>query len=720
MKNIFYRDNKEYNNQLDPVNSYIEQLTFYIATKKSISQEEAKEKAVSILKEHFRDRPIKHFTRQDNGDRIVEDSSLLRYITTNIKDKNILVPTFTSYKNASKSKSILSEFIFVNVKKRSLAKKASHKAKAEGNSDLAIAKNNEQNTMKIYNNSLSGVFGQEACALYNPTAHNTLTSITRTMTSLSNASNEKLISGNRCIPRPIDVLNSIVYITSNTNLEEIRKAVDSYNLYIPTVQDTIDVLRYSSDLYFVDKKYYSDYIEPFLNKLDPYYLAAICYIGDLYHIRKFNDNLVRTILDELLTKIVDGSTLEDISVLHKVDEALLYFVHNIFYSDIKGYGKDYEKMNKAGIASSIYKTSLNVINTLNKYKQFFNTFFMNEVFPTNSHRLNNFKRRTVVLSDTDSTCFTLDEWVIWYMKSHIVNDKSIALAGCLSYIASQNIVNSLAILSKVMNVSDDLIGTLAMKNEYLWRSFFPLEVSKHYFADTVIQEGNVYSEPDLLVKGVHIKNSAIQQLIISKGKEIVTYIFNTIAEGKKVKFNFVLSEIIGMENRIIESVTKGETLFLKKSKIKGKEAYAQDEFKSPYQRHTFWMDVFSEKYGIVQNPPYDVVKIPTIVNSPVSYKAWLESIEDIEIRTKLFNWMETYKKKDLPTIYLAEDYILGNGIPKEIIPIIDIRRIVMDINIQHRMILEGLGVMLDKRLMVKEQLALPAEYCETSKVSNIS
>ncbi len=704
MEGIFFKHRSEYTNQLNPIQSYLEQLTHYIQTKKNISVDKAKELATTIVKTHFKDRPIKYFEREENGDRVVKDGTLYRYIKQNIDSKNILVPTFTSYVNSSVKQSILSEFIFVNVKKRSVAKKASQKAKAEGKSELAIAKNNEQNMMKIYNNSLSGVFGQEACILYNPTAHNTLTSITRTITSLSNASNEKLIAGNRYFPRPIDVLNSIVYISTYTDINQIKHVTETFNLHLPTVEETVSVLKYSSDLYFSDKQYYDTKIIPYLEKLTPYHLASICYTGDFYHLRKFNDYFIRQLINELITPInVEDRKLDDPTVIYKFDEAILYYTHSMLFSKVKGQGKDYEKMNDNNIACHIHDNYHHVVKTLKKYKLFFNSFFMTEIMPTNSHRLNYLKRRTVVLSDTDSTCFTMDEWVTWYKGKYYVDDSSIALAGLITYIASQAIVNTLAIVSKNMNIREDLINTLSMKSEYLWRSFIPTSVSKHYFAQTIVQEGNVYKEPETERKGVHLRNSAVPKVAINHGNALMDYILNCGTENKNVSFKYVVSEIIKMEKTIIDSVMKGEAVYLKKSKIKSKEAYAQDEMKSPYQRHQLWVDVFEPKYGSIGDTPYDVVKIPTTVTSRPLLISWLESIEDIELKERLTIWLEKYNKKDLPTFYINESYVQGNGIPNEISSVIDIKRIVFDTTMQHRLILETLGVLLNEEKMIHEQ-----------------
>lgn len=702
MKDIFFKDKSEYNSQLNPIQEYVTQLTHYISTSKQLPIDVARKKAITLVKTHFKDRNIKHFHREENGDRIVQDSTLMTYIKGNLADKNILVPTFTSYVNMGVKKSILSEFIFQNVRKRAIAKKESQKAKADGDMELSVAKNYQQNTMKIRNNSLSGVFSSRACVLHNPTAHNTLTSITRTITSLSNASNEHLISGNRYLPSPEDVLNYMVYMTTNIDLEAIQQTVAKFNLHLPTVEDTVEVLKYSTDLYFSDNNYYNTRIIPFLNNLNPYQLAMICYSGDLYHLRKFNDGFLRTLLSELLVKVESNETMQDPSILYDVDESVMNCIHTIFFTEVKGKGKDYAEMNTTSLASSLHKTAEQFISTLYKYQLFFNTFFMNEKMPVNSFRLKNTLRRCVVLSDTDSTCFTLDEWITWYKGDYIVTDETIGLAGVVSYVASQAIVNKLAILSSNMNVDKEFLHTLAMKNEYLWLTHITTELSKHYFAQTVIQEGNVFRKPDVEIKGVGLQSSAIPTHVIERGYKLMDYILESVSNNKKIKLNDVIRDIVGIETDIIDSVNRGEAMYLRKSKVNTPDAYSQDEKRSPYQRHTLWQTVFAPKYGEWQAPPYDCIKIPTTITSRTKLKDWLDGIEDRSLAERFGLWLEDHNKKDLPTMYINETYIQGSGIPDEILRVIDIKRIILDTTSQQRIILASLGVMLDDNFTVGE------------------
>lgn len=707
MEGIFFLDKSQYTTPINPLRSYLEQLTNYIQTKKGWDFERSKAKAYEIVKKHFKDPHMKCFERLENGDKVLKDTTLYRYIQDNLKQKNILTPTFTSYMPRSREKSVLSEFIFVSVAKRSVAKKEAQRAKAAGDMLLADNKNNEQNNLKTYNNSMSGAFAQEACILHNPANHSTLTSITRTMTSLSNANNERIIAGNRYYPRGIDVLNNIIYISTYTDTDKMASAIKKFGLYVPSVQEVVGVLKYSSDLYFFDNRYYQEKIIPYLEKLSPYQLASICYSGDFYHLRKFNSNFVRKLLDTMAEKITTEDRDPDIvKKIHQIDENIINFVHHIFFKELKGRGKVYEEINAKvpGLIDNVYATCQHVVEVLQQYKDFFNTFFMHSIMPGNSHRLKNMRRRTVVLSDTDSTCFTLDEWVKWYGHGTFnINDQTIAVGGAISYITTQVIVNLLRILSCNMGVDPELVDKLGMKNEFLWFVHIPAEVSKHYYAYTVLQETSVLGKPEIEIKGVHFKNSAVAKIMIDDGKKLMQTILEKISNNEKINFRGLVRHVVGLEDSIIQSVYRGESSYLKKSKIKTKDAYIEEPQRSPYGRHLFWNEVFGLKYGDFPEPPYDVVKIPTIVKTKTALLKWLESIKDEEVRKRLQVWLTKNNKSNLPTIYLYDGYVLANGIPEEIIPIIDIHRIVLDVTIQHRAIVETMGVLLYKEKMIKEQ-----------------
>jgi len=702
--NIFLDNDDNYKREIDIIKAYATQSSSYLQKIKNISKDSADKIMVDIIKTKLLDRKIKHFSRKENGDREIIETSLLGYIYNNIKNNNIIVPTFTTYLNSNVKKSMLSEFIANNVKVRSIAKKIAQKAKVNKNMDLYNSKNNEQSMLKTYNNSLSGAFAQKSCILHNPTAHSTLTSITRTMSSLANANNEKLITGNRFYYSPLIMLNNIIYIVSNANLIILKDVIDKYNLYLPNVDDVVNVLKRSSDLYFSDLPYYLTKIIPYLNTLTSYERAAICYLGDFYHIRVFNPEFVKTFITELCTKISSNDTSLDIpNKLYATNESILNFTHLIWFSMVRGYGKKYEELHTENKAANLYYTTLHIEEVLVKYKDFIHGFFVTNILPNSSNRLKYMRRRTVVLSDTDSTCFTMEEWVNWYNGSIVINDETIAVAGAVCLLATENIAHLLAKLSANLNVDKSLLHTLAMKNEYMWTVHIPTEVSKHYLAYTVMQEGSVHSEPELEIKGVHLKNNALPKNIKDDINNLIEDILKTIHTNNKIKITNILLHIKNLEDEIRRSVLAGEVIYYKKSSIKNKEGYAMDEFHSPYQRHMFWVDIFQDKYGEVAEPPYNTIKIPTIIINKVTMNEWINSIEDKDIADKLNTWLIKYNKKDLPTLYLNVDYAQAYGIPIEFINIIDVKRIILDLTITYRLILESLGLIMDNKLLISEQ-----------------
>lgn len=709
MQDIFFEAKGSYTTGLNPVNEYAKQLSNYIQTTRGVSAERAKQVAVALIKKNLKDKPLKCFERAENGDRGVKDTTLLHYIRDNLKEGNVLTPTFTSYMPASKKKSILAEFIAVAVKTRGKAKKEAQRAKAVGDILLSDNKNNEQNNLKTYCNSMSGAFAQEACILHNPSNHSTLTSITRTMTSMCNANNERIISGNRYYPRGIDVLNNVIYICSNTDEKAVKKAIDTMGLHLPTVQETVEVLQRSSDLYFKDYNYYQTKIIPYLSRVSPYMLASICYSGDFYHLRKFNDSFVKTLLTRMTARWT-GAVQNDpdiVEKLEKIDESILYYVHHVFYTGLKGRGKSYKDMLGTLIPESIYQCALRFIETLKDYKLFFNAFFMTSIMPCNSFRLKNMLRRAVVLSDTDSTCFTVDEWVTWYNDGEfVISPESVALGGAMCYVITQVIVNLLRVLSRNLNIDKDMIDKLGMKNEFLWLAHAPAEISKHYYAYTVIQEGTVLTVPEIEIKGVHLKNSATPKFVIDDAREMMKGILESVSSNKKIRLNDILTHVIGLEEQIRDSVFKGEHTFLKRSKIKTADAYALEATKSPYARHTFWNEIFAPKYGAFPEPPYDVIKIPTVLKNVTAVKSWLGSMEDVGLRASLAAWFTSKGKSNLPTLYLNDMYVTGSGIPAEILSCIDINRIILDITKQHRVILETLGVIIYKDRLISQQFKI--------------
>lgn len=707
--NAFLKPIEFYQREVSPISQYADQMSFYL------SKMTGKDIAVcrEFIGQGFKtnsfpglvDPKVTYYQRDEVGDRYKHECSLSRYLQDVNKNQEILAPTFTTYMNTSQKRSLLVEFLDANVARRSKAKKEAFKAKAEKKTELYIIKNNEQTNMKLYNNSMSGAFATKGSVLNNPTAHSTLTSITRTESSLGNASNEKIIAGNRHYRTPDITFDNIISITSSLDKPKILEIMTKYSLHYPTVKDVVDCIQYSSDLYWKDTKAFQK-IYDFILALDDIERAGFVYISDLFHLRKHNNLFIKHFLTKLAfknfalneeTKSIDQYSDE----MRKFDEHIVNYAHQICMTEVKGLGKDYSKMSVENL-KTLCHTCDNIKNTVNSYSDFIDAFFLTKNTPASTAFIPNMIRRAVVLSDTDSTMFSVDEYVTWYFGELVFTDEAFALAGAVMFIATQCIGHVLALFSANMNVERKKLFSMAMKPEFVFPVFAQTSVAKHYYTCIAVQEGNVFQDLEMEIKGVHLKNSASPKSIIKPAHDRMRIILEKIMKGEKISIIEEIKLVADLERHIIKSLGNAEVEYYKQSKIKNHESYSRDKELSPYVYHMLWEDVFAAKYKSIEPPPYGVIKIPTTIENVTALKAWVESIKDRELASRLAEWIGKLNKTSLPTIYISVQYVISHGIPEEIKPIINFKKIVLDLTNVNRMILESLGYCPKSEWMLSE------------------
>ena len=691
-ENIFLKPIDYYKRDINPISQYVEQNSFYISKMLDKPRDVIKQSLINKIKNgdiKLRDPLVHHFERDEFGDNHKTETKLNTYINKIVKGGDVVAPSFTVYLSKDKKPSLIAEFNEENTKKRSIVKKQSQQAKAAGDILTAILRNNDQINYKTYNNSNSGSFASEGSILHNPSAHSTLTSTTRTVSSLSNAVNEKIISGNRHYFNSDVTLNNLISIASNTDKEYLKQILDKYNLKYPSIEDVVNCVKYSSDFYWMDKNAF-DKIYNFICKLDNVERAAIVYTSDLYHIRIHNDCFVREFLKNLSKKVTDKEYDDPLSVIRSHDESIVNFVHQICVKEVKSKGKKYEVLDKKDLCI-LAATADNIRNVILEYKDFIDIMFLTKNIPASTANLPHMLRRTVVTSDTDSTLFSTDEYVKWYFGDYIFTDESFAIASSVAFISTQCIAHVLAILSANMGVDKSKLFTLAMKPEYSFPVFVPTSVAKHYYTIKTIQEGNVYEAPEIEIKGVHLKNSALPKHITEEMEKKMERLLLSIYNNEKISLKDEINIVIEKEKKIIDSINNKEVVYFKQSNINTPEGYKLGEEKSPYIYHKLWLEVFQDKYGEIEKPQYTVLKIPTILNNKIAIKKWLDKIEDRDFVSRMSAWLIKNNKNTLKTILMNSAFIRAYGIPDEVKPIINIEKIILELTSGDRMILETLG-----------------------------
>lgn len=701
---IFTLATEDYKRDVDPITDYIKQAAFYLHknTGKTIDE------CISFIRDGLKAKKFKdvkdpevvYLHRDETGDRAERTTTLTKYLYSSLRAKELIAPTMTTYIPKHVKVSLLETYIKDNIKARSVAKKLSFALKNAGKKEEATIKTIEQTYKKLNNNAISGAHVSKSTPLNNKTAHSTLTSNCRVVAGLGNANNEKFVTGNRHYWSHKIVMFNLVSITSDSNYALIGEIVNKYNLYIPTIDDVMDCIKYSTDLYWNNALALDD-IRKFVVTLNDLERVAFVYTGDLYHIKKHNESLVRDLIGRMSEKVVGGFE-NGLDTIYKLEESYVNLAHQICTAEVKGRGKDYASIEKDGNLGTVINTTLNVSKVLTDYSLFIKAFFVTKHMPASVAYLPNSIRRAVVTSDTDSTIFTVQDWVKWYYGDYVQNDLASPIAGVVVFLTAQTITHTLAQMSANFGFAKDDLHTMAMKSEFYWPVFVNTSVGKHYFALCEIQEGNVFSKFEREVKGVHLKSSNSPKIITEAATTLMDKILKDTLEGKKLELKYFLTEVANIERNIRTSIMNNEITYFRLSKIKSPESYTKTEEGSPYQHHILWEQVFSEKYGSIAKPPYSVIKIPTILGNKTDLKNWLDTIVDTDLKTKLAEWLKVFNKTSLPTMYISVDYVMSKGIPIELASIIDIRRITMDICNVFYMLLESLGYFVKEDSIVSD------------------
>ena len=696
---IFKRKPNEYSINLRPVNEYFKQASVYVSKEFGIPIEEAGKYVKEVLQESKTTNPIvKYRYRSENGDRIIREDKLTNYIKEVIDNGEVLVPSFTSYAHPSKERSLHADFLSINIAKRKQDKANQFKYKQQGDKQKELHYKTMQNVRKIFNNSLSGAYASASTVLYNPSAHYTLTSITRSVASVGNSITESIVAGNKHFREPEIVMNYITAIITKCHKNGIEHVIDKYKLYIPTPEEVFDTMLYSFKYYWRDEEYEKRILE-YLQKLSSVELVAVCYTNDLWHLRKFNPDFVKDLINSMVVKC-DKVTC-DPEYLTNAPEGIDILAKIICSEEIKGKDINYKNLVGDPIMWKLASTAKNIIEVITRYKTFFRVFFITDVLPPNIAYIKDMLRDSIVLSDTDSTCGSYDKWVEWYYGNIKFSDEAIALSAAVMTINTQVMDHYLKVFARNMNVAEHLTELIKMKNEYFWTVFTTANVSKHYFASTAIQEGNVFATPEREIKGVHIIASPAEQSIVKRIHNYISEINAKIVNNEKISLKHYLTSVADLEREIINKVKTGNIDIFKLDKIKEPSSYKLEKEKTPYINHIMWESVFAPKYGSPGEPTYLIIKVPTIINSKKDMVEYLDNIQDVEIKNNLKDFLTRYNKEVITTFRPPHNIVTSSGIPEEILPVIDYKRIVEDNLGSAYILLESLGFYRGKNILTE-------------------
>lgn len=707
MASPFVLKPEEYVRDINVHNHAVDQYAAYLSVISGDAIPDCRKWVINSLRPggafEFKDQELGILRRNTHGDRAQETTTVRAYINEVISTGRIIAPTWTTYIPTSEEVSLLAEEIDVNIGIRNKAKKAMGVYEAKGDKMNYEFSKGEQEQRKRSNNATSGAQTIESTPLSNRTGHSTLTSVCRSTAGFGNANNERLLSGNRHYRSYKIALNNLVSIITYADQDQINATVERYGLVHPNAGQVMECLRRSIDLYWTNEHCIIK-LKDFVSRLTPAQRSAVTYTGDLYHLRKFNEEVIRSMIAGFSTKVYGEHENAEVYV-RRAPELQVHLAHQICTEECKGIGMDYSQLRDPKDIHTLACTIQNIDKTQDQYADLIRTFITTKHLPPSVAYFPQSIRRSALHSDTDSTIFTVQDWVIWYYGRLNLKD-SFGVQATMAFFSASSIVNVLAVMSINMGVDRRHLFRVAMKSEYRFDIFVMTMLGKHYYASIGFREGIVYDKNKKETKGVHLNNSNNAPYLNEQADKMSSAIMSDLIETGEISAVKYLRWAAKTERHTIDELERGNMDFLRSASIKDPEAYTKEADESPYQHHDFWNGTFGHYYGMMPDPPYTTAKLSLKLEKAKDLIAWLETMENRELAGRLNDWLVKKQRTKIGTFYIPLD-ILVNGMPKELKQVLDTKRVALDLCTATYLILETLGLFFvgekRNRRLVSEQ-----------------
>lgn len=698
--NPFLLPTSDYKRDLDLIAAGIANNARYI----QLMTKAPYEKCVDWVREQFKatgkfplvDPPAFILDKNHNGDRSKKVTTFMSFLNRVDKQNLLLSPSMTAYHPETFRVSTHAIYIKEGVANRKRVKGEQMAAEQAKEYELAQVRKGEQENFKINNNSYSGATVSAATILYYKSTHSSLTSTCRTATSYANANNEKFLMGNRHYYSPEITKANITSLINLTDMDKLQLAMDKYQLVYPEPKDVVDMVVYSSTHYWNDPKRLH-HIEIMATNMTPLQRAAVMYVGDLYHMYKLNPVQIRTFLDSISNLQLDRSHMLTKEEYGSLDGDTKLLVKFLCFESIRGRSDKLLSEQNPEVFDEIYCVAAHVLDGLDTYRELIVGTLLTNNMPSSIHAFPTIYRRAAVISDTDSTMFTMQYWVdAFYGRICFTPEAKKTVFG-LVYLVSEVVMHILAIQSVNMGVAEDKLRLLAMKNEYYFAVLSLTTRSKHYFASQDAVEGIMFEEARMEVKGVGLRDSKVQKAINKAGQKLMAHIIKSVKEEKPIDLVDILTDIANREREIYLSIGSGKADYLTTGQCKKAESYKNEEEADAFKKYLFWNEVFGPCFGYVAKPPYSFYKISLNLTNRTKMNEWFDGLEDKELAMRLRTWALANKKTGLTSVNVPASVVENMGVPEAITRAADVRAIISNTMGVFYLIVEGLGIfMLDK------------------------
>lgn len=652
--------------------------------------------------------------QQENGDRILTNIKVDKFLNIVKKSNHILSPNVVMYANPKIRKSPIVNYIKNKKAKRKVIKKRGQEAEQLKNYTVYSACNNEEYAVKLMLNSISGAHISPHNPLVNPSAHSTLTSITRVSVSYPNAIVERFLMGNRHYWSKDIVIENILTITRNTNYIILKSVVEKYNVHIPTVDEIMVMIKSSIKYYWKNNKDLESIVN-LLEKLNDLQRVAFLYTGDFFSLYTHNNHLISNFFDDFLNvKNWFGNDdpcdtfLDDIikSASSGVASLAAMYCMEFFKGNTLGKIKETNRDQYKQYANTV----LHIEYMMIQYKDLLTCFYRTNNLPSSIYAFPSSIRKAVAGSDTDSVIYSVQQQVIWRYGKLVFGEDVSKFTNTVAFLTNSVVDNSLGCVAKQMGAVDEELFTLMMKNEYEFLVYLKANRAKHYATLMAAKEGIVFKDFKVEIRGVGLKDSKIPKKVMKALEEEIVKAMKELVNTSSIEVLPIAQRIANLEHSVLKELETGSIKYLTTVNINAKEGYKNPAV-SNYVHYELWDAVFSKKFGSISPPPYSGIKISTVVNKKAKFNKWVQTIDPI-IGEPLVEWMKQRNRDEFKQFILPLE-IVSNGLPKDFLNIMDTRSIIASISAPYYILLEMLGIYMDNEddtQLVSDRLPYREEY----------
>lgn len=640
------------------------------------SKEDISESVTSIMKEQLRDPSIIIDNNVTKWNERTTLTGLYNWMDTRVP---VVSGNATFFKQPTELKSPTSEMLRSLKKGRKAVKKQMFGLNP--NSDEYAQLDLDQQNKKVIMNADYGGSGAPTAAFYTKYSPAATTLMAQSLITTMAMFFEGLI-GDRLYWWNINECFDWMHQIKNKKTEKIDKWIK-----IPTSQDLINrIIRHMIALDPNDYEYIKRYIENCTDSERVY----MYYANNYRDLISFHPN-IKQLFYSIMQKLPNYEAATELPDQYKdkfenVDAYNKWVVSEMF-------------LNPYEPPESVSKEMKEITEIFEKY------IYSEYITPDSIMKLNNHKRNTVLLVDTDSNIINANLFASFVLyevfdgesfgRKSMYNEM-IMVNVCCSF-TSVFVAKMLDYYGRCHNMDPEARAELVMKNEFLFRVLFLMLTKKRYGASIVLREGNINIPFKAEIKGLDF----IKAGVTDETQQRFTKIFkDNILFSDKVDPHGLMKDLKIFEKEIYEDLRHGGTKYFRPQSYKSETAYKNTVDKNGVVKNGAWTQQVY-RGSVIWNIFYPLDKIYALDRVKI-IKTTITSPSDLEIIKD--RYPEEYNTA-LTKVFMSDDINIRNSgmkvicipatlekTPEWIIPFINYDVTISDIMSSFKSVTESLRI----------------------------